>query len=407
MPLRLRVWNLRLDGMALVTILVLATLAGLFVIGCGAGNVPGARAGGGTGAVTALPVTDASREFGQVVELDSIREILIDPTLSEEGRLATALSAYRPSLQQSALVLEQRFPREPPLDATIRAATALPVSAGEPFLQRAARIDVSLLRLFYFLTRTELADSVALLTDTNPANDTDLTSGAPARWDQAWAFYNALDDTAQARTSGNPIEFPQFAGTVHELCVLAFLDGQNAILFGAGAPAGGGGTLPRPYAGGTALAARVRVLQYGGGTPGGASPGVIVPTGPDVAAALRQEKLIQRKLVQIFYLSVLREATDLVLRLEANDVAGANVARVRALEFYKALFTLVEQGAGSGVANSLLNLLDTPVASPADFTRDRRTLLVNDLNQALSGVLPPEERVSPVQLQSVRARGGR
>lgn len=396
MPFRGRGWRLEWDWMTAGTTLVLGTLSGLLLFGCGAGNVPGMPSSAGTGRADALPVTDASREFRLVVQFDHIQELLLDPALTEEGRLSSVASAYRANHQPLALLLEQRYPREPPIDSAVRQATALPLGAGEPYPVRSAQIQAALQRLFYLALKAELADAVEKLTDTNPANDTDLVAGAPRHWDRAWAYYHALDDIVQRRTSANPIEFPQFAGTLHETMVKAFLDGQNAILFGSA------GTAARTAKKGSG---RARILQYGGGTPGGTRPGTVRPTGPDVAGALRNERLIRTRLVQLFYLSVIREATELVLRLESNDVPTANAARARALEYYRALFTLVEQEAGTSVAENLLNLLNAPVSAPSDFPRAKRDTLVNDLNQALSRVLAPEERVSAVQLQQRGLRG--
>src|SRR5688500_365999 len=76
------------DWMTVGTSLVLVTLSGLLLYGCGAGNVPGLRTGGSTGRTDALPVTDASREFRLVVQFDHIQELLLDPALTEEGRLS-------------------------------------------------------------------------------------------------------------------------------------------------------------------------------------------------------------------------------------------------------------------------------------------------------------------------------
>lgn len=388
---------MRLNWMVAVTLLIVATLTGIVILGCGAGNVGGARVRG-TMRVRVLPVTDVRRELGQVVEFDHIVGALTDPALSEEGRLTAALSTYRAGLQHLALQMAARFPRELPTDEAIRQATTLPISGGEGFPSRAGRIRVVLQRVFYLAIQSRLADVVAKLTDDNPANDTNLTSGAPHDWDAAWAYYHALDDTALLRTSNNSMEFPQFAGTLHEVILRAFLEGQNAILFGARKDGNGAGT--RPYLG----TRRVRVRQYGGGTPGGARPGDLRPTGPDVAAVLRHEALIRRKLVQLFYLSVIREATEVVLRLEAGETEPANAARARALEYFKGLYLQVEHAVGGGAADSLLTVLSAPVSAPADFHRDRRDALVNSLNQALANVLRAEERVSPVQLRQRRAR---
>jgi hypothetical protein len=382
---------MRLSWMEGVTLVVVGATVGALILGCGAGNVGGPGTQGRTSGVAVLPVSDVRRELGQVVGLDHILSALDDPALSEEGRLSTAASAYRANLQQAALLLEQRYPRERPIDAVVREATSLPLG-DEAFGVRAGRTHVALLRLFYLATQAKLADAVAKLADTNPANDTSLSDGAPRDWDAAWAYYHGLDDTAILRTSTSPIEFPQFAGTLHEGILRAFLEGQNALLFGARA-AGGSATT------GSAGGGRVRVRQYGGGTPGGSRPGDIRPTGPDVASVLRQEAFLRRKLLQCFYLSTIREATETVLRLEAGEVDAANAARGRALEFCKGLFVPIEQATGAGTANDLLTLLSTPVAVPGDFDRARREALVNTLNAALAGALPAEDRVSPVQLR--------
>ncbi|MFQ5709102.1 MAG: iron transporter [bacterium] len=297
--------------------------------------------------VTQLPAGNVDKQLSRVADFEEIGRIRKDGSLSESQKLDQIGALYiGGQLQALAQKREGDFtrgPEAPVLDQPIvDAINGTGASANESFDERMQRIDKGLQRVFYLSILHELDEVSEKLSDSDPDNDADIVDGAAHNLDEAWAYYQALDGTAEKRVRNKSSEFPQFAGTLDEVIEQSFLDGQNAIL---------------------------KALN----------------PNADLAIA-------ERKLVQIFYLSVIHEVIGVVDKLGTGNIEGANESRVEGEGFYSAIQYLIIANAPSA-DQRISSKLSTEFASAADFSRADGDAIVADLNLGLSGVLQASEMV--------------
>ncbi|MBI2896871.1 MAG: iron transporter [Deltaproteobacteria bacterium] len=203
-------------------------------------------------------------------------------------------------------------------------------------------IEKGTARFFYLSVLHEIDECLGDVAE----GDLDAVDGAAHKWDEAWAYSQALGELVSKRETN--CDAGRFGAAIDcaigEDLARALLDGASALVVSGG-------------------------------------------VGLDTAIAG-----VERRLVQIFYLGVVHEIIAMREKVLAADDAGYNKARVEARAFYRTIAHLV------GAADDAV--LDAAFEDrEPDLGRDEAVELVQSVGGALDDVLLPADLADPEVMQ--------